>query len=444
MIQRRLVHGQRGTSVDYQLYDDLVLHWLFLFMSGVWREAGVVRSSTGIAASWTRFQQEFRKFLHCTDIEFPSCDLAEHVFAGIDQVHRAFQNIFQNIIGRSMATARLRAAVWQSIFTHDIRRYRRTLFQQMSRITTLIIGPSGTGKELVARAIGKSQYKPFDSRKSSFVSDDGNDFFALQLAALPTTLVESELFGHVKGSFTGATHDRRGWLETAGPHGAVFLDEVGEIDMAIQVKLLRVLQSRQFQRIGELTPREYSGKLIAATNRDLAKEIERGTFRRDLYFRLCGDVVCTPSLAEQLADQPDDLEQCVRFIVHQLAPDEIDSITDDVLSYINQHLPKSYAWPGNFRELEQCVRNILVHNEYKFPVDRGAAGVNSMTVTATEMDELALTADDVLRRYCTYAYWQTGSYERAANVVKLDRRTVRNKIDREFLDRLGTARQTSE
>ena len=104
-------------------------------------------------------------------------------------------------------------------------------------------------------------------------------------------MIESELFGHRRGAFTGAVEDRSGWLETCGPHGAVFLDEIGELDAAIQVKLLRVLQSRTFQRIGETKPRRFEGKVIAATNRDLDEEIGAGRFRSDLYYRLCADVV---------------------------------------------------------------------------------------------------------------------------------------------------------
>ena len=109
--------------------------------------------------------------------------------------------------------------------------------------------------------------------------------------ALPATLVESELFGHRRGAFTGAVQDRAGWLEACPAHGTVFLDEIGELEPALQVKLLRVLQERTFHRIGDTRERRFSGKLIAATNRDLAAEIQAGRFREDLYYRLCADVI---------------------------------------------------------------------------------------------------------------------------------------------------------
>ena len=122
--------------------------------------------------------------------------------------------MFRDIIGSSLPAARLRAAVWQSIFTHDMRRYRRTLYARMGEFATLITGPSGTGKELVARAIAESRYLPFDERRLAFADDGVESFFPINISALSPTLVESELFGHRRGAFTGAVGDRKGWLET--------------------------------------------------------------------------------------------------------------------------------------------------------------------------------------------------------------------------------------
>ena len=204
------------------------------------------------------------------------------MFACFYQIRRAFHLIFRHLIGASRPAATLRAAVWQSIFTHDMRRYRRSLYRRMHDVTTLVTGPSGTGKELVARAIGLSRYIPFDPDREAFVADLDDAFHALNLSALSPTLIESELFGHRKGAFTGALEDRVGWLESCPPHGTVLLDEIGDVDASIQVKLLRVLQTREFQRIGETAPRQFLGKLIASTNRDLASEMRAGSFPRGL------------------------------------------------------------------------------------------------------------------------------------------------------------------
>lgn len=435
-VRERLAKGQRGDDREYELYDDVVIHLLFFRLDQIW-QSDEASDAARVVATWPTFLDDFRFFLDGVDVAFPSRANPEHVFAGIYQIHRAFQNIFHSVIGRSAAAIRLRSSIWQSIFTHDIRRYRRSLYQHMSQFATLIAGPSGTGKELVASAIGRSQYCPFDSRKRQFASDPGQDFFPLHLAALPATLVESELFGHAKDSFTGANRDRVGWLETVGPHGAVFLDEVSEIDLAVQVKLLRVLQTRQFHRIGQQVPRRFAGKLVAATNRDLKREIARGTFRQDLYFRLCGDLIHTPSLREQLRDTPEDLDQSIRFIAEQLVPYDVDSVAHDVVRWIAKNLPEDYPWPGNFRELEQCVRNVIVRNHYELADERPTA-TGPLSTTAAEMERLALGADELLRRYCTYAYWKTKSYENAAENLKLDRRTVRAKLDETFLSQLGT------
>src|SRR5204862_4691843 len=243
-------------------------------------------------------------------------------FACFRQIQRAFDRIFADIIGSSLAAARLRASVWQSIFTHDMRRYRRTLYQRMGDFATLITGPSGTGKELAARAIAQSRYVPFDDRRLAFADDDAVSFFPINISALSPTLVESELFGHRRGSFTGAIADRKGWLETCPALGSVFLDELGDLDPTIQVKLLRVIETRTFHPVGDTASRQFQGKLIAATNRDLAAAIRNGSFREDLYYRHCSDQFATPSLAEQVSGSRHVLEELVMYMSRKVAGPE--------------------------------------------------------------------------------------------------------------------------
>src|SRR6185369_1282817 len=139
-------------------------------------------------------------------------------------------------------------------------------------------------------------------------------FFPINISALSPTLVESELFGHRRGAFTGAVADRRGWLETCPDLGSVFLDELGDMDPAIQVKLLRVIETRTFHPVGDTAARQFRGKLIAATNRDLSAAMAKGQFREDLYYRLCSDQISTPSLAEQLAASPGVLRELVFYM----------------------------------------------------------------------------------------------------------------------------------
>jgi transcriptional regulator with GAF, ATPase, and Fis domain len=331
---------------------------------------------------------------------------------------------------------RLRAEVWQSIFTHDIRRYLRSLYHRMGDIITLITGPSGTGKELVARAIALSRYIPFDERRGRFETDFTQVFQPLSLSSLSPNLIESELFGHRKGAFTGALENRKGYLETCGPWGAVFLDEIGEVDAAIQVKLLRVLQTRRFQRLGDTRSVPFLGKLIAATNRSLADELQAGSFRQDLYYRLCADRIVTPALREILAEDPEELRYLVHHVATHVAGEtEADHLTEEVCTWVSAELGSRYEWPGNFRELEQCVRNMLIRREYR---PEKCAGNDFQQRFA----DCSLTAAEVLSHYVTRVYARTGNYEETARGLQLDPRTVKKHIDPELLQRLADTPQT--
>ena len=327
-----------------------------------------------------------------------------------------------------MPAARLRASIWQSIFSHDVRRYRRTLYSRMAEFATLITGPSGTGKELAARAIAQSRYVPFDEKKRTFADDDAVSFFPINISALSPTLVESELFGHRRGSFTGAIGDRKGWVETCPGLGSVFLDELGDLDPSIQVKLLRVIETRTFHPVGETASRQFRGKLIAATNRDLAARIGTGEFREDLYYRLCSDQIVTPSLAEQVADSPRVLQDLIAYMAKRVAGPEAEELARDVSEWIGQNLGVDYSWPGNYRELEQCVRNVLIRRDYR-PSRVEARGGDLADDLAEMMRAGRMTADELLSRYCAMVYKLTGSYEETARRVKLDRRTVKRWVD---------------
>lgn len=351
---------------------------------------------------------------------------APHLFASAFQIRRAFHNIFRSLVGGSAPMARLRAAIWQSIFSHDLARYRRGLHARMSDFATLITGPSGTGKELVARAIALSRYIPYEPRRGGFAGDFSTGFFPLNLAALSPTLIESELFGHRRGAFTGALADRAGWMEVCPPSGAVFLDEIGEVGTDIQVKLLRVLQARTFQPLGATESRRFAGKIIAATNRDLTAEIRAGRFREDFYYRLCSDQLSTPALREQLDAAPGELETLVGFIAGKLLDEgEAADFTRTTLAWISRNLGDDYAWPGNFRELEQCTRNLLLRGEYRPTGSLARAGAEDWN---TLIETGALTAEELLRRYTKIVFARAGSIEETARRLDLDRRTVKARL----------------
>ena len=436
-IRQRLLQKHSADDTERQLYDDLSLYVLFYEMLEFWGQ----RPSPGTTQldldrqAWERFSTEFDRRIKLPGHRLPSAPDCISLFELFHQIYRAFFGIFECVIGRSRPAAALRARIWQSIFTHNLHRYRHSLRSSLAQITTLITGPSGSGKELVAQAIGLARSIPFSERERRFAVQPAETYAAINISAFAKDLVESELFGHAKGAFTDASAARTGWLEACGQHGTVLLDEIGELDPTTQVKLLRVLQNRQFQRIGETKVRDFHGKIIAATNRDLRREIENGRFREDLYYRLCSDVIHTPSLADQTRDNPDMLHDLVTQIVERLAPAEKDELTAEVLDGINRCLPPNYHWPGNIRELEQCVRNIIICGNYS---PATAARVNEhlpaplppeLDALARRMQNLDATADEVLQQYCRWAHRQTGSFEQAARRLLLDRRTVRAKAD---------------
>lgn len=209
------------------------------------------------------------------------------------------------------------------------------------KTSVLVHGESGTGKELVAQAIhfnGSRRHMPY---------------VALNCAALPETLLESEFFGHERGAFTGAHALVRGKFELAH-HGTLFLDEVGDMSLALQVKLLRVLQEGEFTRVGESTTRRADARVIAATNRPLEKMIEEGAFRRDLYYRL--NVV--PLVLPPLRERPEDIVELVEHFARRFSPASPVRFSPETLDAL-----RSYPWPGNIRELENAVEHAIVLGE---------------------------------------------------------------------------------
>jgi len=440
-LRTSLVEGVAASDRELLLYEDMVVYLLYdRYREQLRQVIQTAAPASGVRKIdfWNTFRDDFDRYLKIPGRTMPGAYEPVHLFACLFQIRRAFQYIYHFILGRSMPAARLRAAVWQSIFTRDMRRYRRTMFERMGDISTLIVGPSGTGKELVARAVGLSRFIPFDPRSAQFTEDFESLFHPLNLSALSPTLIESELFGHRKGSFTGAITDRIGWLELCRPLGTVFLDEVGEVDASIQVKLLRVMQNRIFQRLGDTADLQFLGKIIAATNRDLAAAMRAGKFREDFYYRLCSDVIRTPSLREQLADLPEDVNHLVLHLAARIAGDESEAVSEEVVSWIQSSLAPGYSWPGNIRELEQCVRSVLVRGKYEpagAPPDPSQG--NPRTQLASEFAAGRLPAEDILNRYCTIVYASSRSLEQAARELGLDRRTVKSRIDQELLARLS-------
>jgi DNA-binding NtrC family response regulator len=416
------------------------------------REAG---DGTGKVPSYRAFLESFREFTSL------GCHLSEffhkpaHAFAVYFQLFRSFDLIYELLRGNSRPVRRLRAEIWHSIFPHELQLYGSLLYDRMHDVTTLILGPSGTGKELVATAIGLSRYVAFDAKRERFSEPLAGAFHPVNLSAMPRDLIESEMFGHCAGAFTGAVKDREGWFEKCALGHAVFLDEIGELDESVQVKLLRVLQSREFYRVGESEPRRFAGKIIAATNRDLGHEIAAGRFRQDLFYRLCSDLVRTPSLREQLDDCPDDLPFLVQLIARKCLgerawPEQVDWLAELTVRWIQSspELGMTYEWPGNFRELEQCVRNVMVRGQYhpqRIPVSHTSSMIadtshqnpgarSPLDRFVSRVRAANLTLDELLENYCSLVFARSPHLTEAARRLGKHRTTIQNRIKPDLVE----------
>jgi two-component system response regulator HydG len=286
-----------------------------------------------------------------------------------------------------------------------------------SNATVLVLGESGTGKELVARAIHQNSPRR------------GNHFVPLNCAALSESILESELFGHVKGAFTGATYDRKGRFEYAH-QGTLFLDEIGDMPLAIQVKLLRVLEYGEIFRVGSNEPIKVDVRLVCATNQKLESLIREGRFREDLYFRLKVVTIELPPLRERL----DDLPLLVDTFIKELSATHkkpIARITPEAMQLFYK-----YPWPGNVRELRNAIENMIVltkddvldvddvpnyittprSDDDGEPGEAGATGVHLETAEK-ELIRQALAISQ-------------GNREKAAQLLGIGERTLYRKIKR--------------
>jgi DNA-binding NtrC family response regulator len=351
---------------------------------------------------------------------------ARRYFALCFQIRRAFYFIDRSLVGRSPCMKRLRRDLWNNVFTHDIGLYNAHLWNRMEDFSTLILGSTGTGKGTAAAAIGRSGFIPFDPKHGAFAESFVRSFISLNLSQFPETLIESELFGHRKGAFTGAMENYRGVLQRCSPHGAILLDEIGEVSIPVQIKLLGVLQERAFTPVGGHERRRFGGRVIAATNQSVEQLRREGRFRDDFYYRLCSDVIRVPPLAERIREAPAELDDLIAHTVGRIVGEPSAELAGMVREVIDSRLGPDYPWPGNVRELEQCVRRVLLKRTYE-----GDGRTEAEDLLGRLLDGAAdrgLDAQGLIEGYCARLYRRAGTYEATARLTGLDRRTVKKYI----------------
>jgi two-component system response regulator HydG len=281
--------------------------------------------------------------------------------------------------------------------------------------TVLVTGESGTGKEVIARYIHELSVRAEHS------------FLSINCGALPESLLESELFGHVKGSFTGAVKDKTG-LFAAADHGTFFLDEIGETTPSTQVKLLRVLQQREVIPVGATESVAVNTRVLAATNRDLEEEIKRGSFRADLFYRLNVIAVHLPPLRQRAEDIPLLAESFLARSA-QLRSEEPKAIADETLDAM-----MAYAWPGNVRELENALeRAVILSNGDTIRADALPERVTARRAEplVSERAPVTPTLEAIERAYIQWVLQnEGGNKSRAADMLGIDPSTLYRKLAR--------------
>jgi DNA-binding NtrC family response regulator len=322
---------------------------------------------------------------------------------------------------RESGRSRLDRIIGESKPMQDVIRQARMVAKRET--TVLVRGKSGTGKELIARGIHA------ESGRETFV--------AVNCGAIPENLLEAELFGHEKGSFTGAHAQKIGLFERAG-NGTVFLDEIGDVSPAMQVKLLRVLQEREFTRVGGTRVVRTQARVIAATHRNLEEEVKKGGFREDLYFRLNVFPIFVPSLAERMEDVPPLAEAFLKRFGHEAG------LAEGVMSRLLE-----YSWPGNVRELENCLERAAIiaagkpleaahlpeHIRQKRLLERPSA---------FRLPETGISLDELEKSLLLQALEMTnGNKTRAAGLLGITRRALYSKMHTHGIRGYGSSEETS-
>lgn len=426
-VEQQMDQLRQGGSLDYRAYsgsDTETIRMMLLFASFHALRDDLdahIASQKRAGTSALHFKQGDKAMRFLVQSGFSEEEAAWYV-AVFYQIRRAYHFITSQLIGNAPCMNELKRRLWNNIFTNDILHYEICMWDRMEDFSILLVGETGTGKGSAASILGRSCFIPYLQEKQKFVAGFHDKFIATNLSQYSPTLLESELFGHRKGAFTGALSDYDGLFARCSEFGAVFLDEIGDVSPHIQIKLLRLLQEREFSPVGGRNVLRFRGRVIAAAHASIDQHVRDGSFRSDFYYRLCSDRVAIPTLRERIAESESELPIMVRYLVERITGRK----SGDLLGWVMEALKplKSYTWPGNVRELEQAIRQILLTEQY-LPFDLVDAPQKSADQLVAAIHNGTMTVEEILHTYANHLYEMHGNYETLAKLMKVDRRTVK-------------------
>jgi transcriptional regulator with AAA-type ATPase domain len=363
-------------------------------------------------------------------------DEALRFFGIFFQLCRAYRFIIHGLTGDSASMHEPRRHLWNNVFTHEIRWYECHLWNRLEDFSTLLFGETGTGKGTAATAIGRAGFIPFDAGRNRFVESFTRSFVSLNLSQFPETLIESELFGHNRGAFTGAVEAHEGALSRCSAHGSIFLDEIGDAPVPVQIKLLQVLQERTFSPVGGHDKLRFRGRVIAATNRPLETLRAEKLFRDDFFYRLCSDVITLPTLRQRLRELPGELDALLQSVIERTTGGAALELVEFVRERLLKSVGENYDWPGNVRELEQAVRRILITGSYE---PQRAQAHDALSALPQRIRAGNIDADELLAIFCATLHERFGTFEEVARRANLDARTVKRYLAQHHERKAGAA-----
>jgi len=417
---RQILSRQAATPREREWYAGIVFYTLRERYRGALRESRAARESASdepppAVSSYEDFVRDYESYFRVCGPPMPEVETPAHFFACADQIVRAEDALMQATTGDSVPVRRLRAAVWQSVFTYDALRHRRFLFRAFDSAPIVVRAPVGTEALPVAQAIANSGYLAFQPDVRRFAP--GPIVRSLPLAAILDA--DIAMYGEHRGT-EGAFAQAR--------QGTVVLEALDTLSDAQQSELARVVQTGRFRPVGATADEAFEGRIVATTGADLAADVAAGSFDRALYLHLRGDSVIVPTLKQRLDDDKTELKALVRRTLTDIIPElYLDEVAQEVHDEIVKGRGADWPWPGNLLELEQSVRMVLVEGRCVSPDANIRMPSPAGRFVALEQGNMSLA--EVAYQYCRHVWELQGTYKAAAEVLGIDWRTVKNYVE---------------